>query len=130
MVISPPNGEADWRNVSGYLLREKIWGVLSVLNATRLLCSLGCVPGEGRGWGALGQRKSLDSSGLEGVCWIVSSLREGTKYVLFISASIALSPMPRTKLVLNKNGQMNKSKEDYGEWGEGRKARMEGFCLG
>lgn len=38
---------------------------------------------------------------------------------LLISASIALSPMPRTKLVLNKDGQMNKSKGEYGEWGRG-----------
>ena len=53
----------------------------------------------------------------------MSSLKEGPKYVLFISASIALSPMPRTKLVLDKDGQMNRSKGEYGERGQGRRGK-------
>lgn len=32
MAISPPNGEADWRNMPGDLVKDKIWGVLGVLN--------------------------------------------------------------------------------------------------
>lgn len=53
----------------------------------------------------------------------MSSLKETTKYVLFIFVSIAPSPMPTTKSLLSKDGQMNKSKDEYEARGEGREGK-------